>query len=234
VRDEEGTGKPALGRIQPKGQMNKLLPFILTLLTATAFGQNTFEVGLTWTPNSEPDITKYRVYRGDGPGVYNWHQDVGLETTVSVGNLLPGRTYVFAVTAWADFLESDKSNEVSYTTPDALPVTEPTNLKIIRSLADLTITWDLPPTNQFVKRWHVSYAIKNKGPQPSIIVTEPKVVIITTNKVDVYDVFLVAEGILGKSPAAYIQVPGIPPAPIGLEIVPGSLKVVYSSSAISQ
>lgn len=205
-----------------------------TILTITALGQNTFEIGLTWTPNTEPDITKYRVYRGDGPGVYNWYQDVGLETTVKAGDLLPGRTYVFAVTAWADFLESDKSNEVSYTTPSAVPVTAPTELKVIRSLSDITITWNLPPTNQFVKRWHVSYAIKNKGPQPGVIVTEPKVTIITPDKNDVYDVFIVADGVLGKGPAAFVNIPGIPQAPIGLEITADSLKVVYSSQLIQQ
>lgn len=208
--------------------------FAAAVLSIPAFGQNTFEVGLTWIPNTEPDITKYRVYRGDFPGVYNWYQDVGMETTVKVGDLLPGRTYSFAVTAWADFLESDKSNEVSYTTPDAAPATAPADLKVIRSLADITVTWSLPPTNQFVKRWHVSYAIKNKGPQPGITVTEPKVVLTTANKADIYDIFIVADGILGRSPAAFVNVPGIPPAPVGLEIVADSLKVVYPLPTISQ
>lgn len=215
--------------------MKKLLTLLmLTFLSAASYGQNTFKVGLTWTPNSEPDITKYRVYRGDGPGVYNWFQDVGMETTVSVGGLQPGRTYFFAVTAFADFLESDKSNEVAYNTPAGAPTTVPTGIKVIRTLTDITVTWDAAPEDQFVNRWLVAYAIKNKGPQPGLNVTEPKAVLTTQSTTDVYEIFITADGILGKSPAAFVEVPGIPPAPIGLEIVPGSLKVVYPSPAISQ
>ncbi len=215
--------------------MKKLLATLTaTILTMAAFGQNTFKVGLQWTPNTEPDITKYRVYRGDGPGVYNWNQDVGMETTVSVGGLQPGRTYFFAVTAFADFLESDKSNEVVYNTPAGAPATAPTGIKVIRTLTDITVTWDAAPEDQFVQRWLVAYAIKNKGPQPGLTVTEPKAVLTTQSTTDVYEIFITADGILGKSPAAFVEVPGIPPAPIGLEIVPGSLKVVYSTQLISQ
>lgn len=214
---------------------------IISLLGSIAlFAQApTFSVGLKWQPNSEPELSGYRLYRGTQSGKYDWKIDTGLVTATEVSGLEPGRTYFFALTALgADFgtvkMESEYSNEVSYTTPAGEPATAPANIKAVRTLTSIKVTWDAAPTEQYVGRWHVNYAIRGKGPQPALIVTEPTVTLTTADIADVYEIFVVAEGILGRGPAAFVEVPNLPPAPIGLEVTAGTLKVVYATPLISQ
>jgi hypothetical protein len=79
-------------------------------------------VMLIWNPNLESDIVGYKVYYGTNSRVYTEMVDVGLATSWITSTLASGATYYFAVTAyntWA--LESDYSEEVSYTVPEIVP-----------------------------------------------------------------------------------------------------------------
>jgi hypothetical protein len=93
-----------------------LLMFILLLgLIAQA---QAAQVTLAWDPNSEPDLSGYKLYYGTSSGNYSNTISLGLVTTYTVTNLTDGVTYFFALTAFdAEGFESAKSNEVSYTPP---------------------------------------------------------------------------------------------------------------------
>src|SRR5262249_13541112 len=82
---------------------------------------------LAWDPNSEPNIAGYKVYYGTSSGTYTQDIDVGNKTTTIVGGLTNGTTYYLVVTAYdTNGLESDPSNEVSYTVPTPTPTPTPT------------------------------------------------------------------------------------------------------------
>jgi Viral BACON domain/Fibronectin type III domain len=71
------------------------IPVTLTVTAPTTNGTAT----LTWTANTEPDVSAYKVYMGTQPGVYGPPISVGNVTSYTVGNLTGGVTYYFSVTA---------------------------------------------------------------------------------------------------------------------------------------
>ena len=80
-------------------------------------------VTLAWDANTEPDLAGYIVHYGAASGSYTNAVDVGNTTTATVSNLVESCTYYFAVTAYnTSGLESDPSNEVSYSVPLASPL----------------------------------------------------------------------------------------------------------------
>jgi hypothetical protein len=92
-------------------------------------------VTLAWNANSETNLAGYRLYWGPAARTYGQNQTVPVPTTIAtVTNLVPTKTYFFAVTAYTtDGLESDYSDEVSYTVPPPRPVA-PRDLRIVTSL----------------------------------------------------------------------------------------------------
>ena len=89
-------------------------------------------VQIAWDPSPTIGygVLMYNIYYGPASATYTNHFSVGTNTTGSVSNLVRGSTYFFAVSVYAtNELESDFSNEVSYTSPT--PPTPPTVLKII-------------------------------------------------------------------------------------------------------
>jgi hypothetical protein len=75
---------------------------------------------LVWDPNTEPDIAGYKLYCGEASGRYIASIDVGNVTQFqpTLKNLNPGDKAFFIVSAYnTSGLESDSSNEVSYTKP---------------------------------------------------------------------------------------------------------------------
>jgi hypothetical protein len=77
-------------------------------------------VTLAWDPNSESDLAGYRLYYGEASGEYSQSVDVGNTNTITVSTLNEATTYFFVVTAYdTTGLESDPSNEVSYSVPAA-------------------------------------------------------------------------------------------------------------------
>ncbi len=73
-------------------------------------------VTLAWdasTPGT--NVAGYTIYYGASPGNYTNQVEVGLATAGVVSNLVAGRTYYFAVTAYSsEGLESDYSSEVAW------------------------------------------------------------------------------------------------------------------------
>jgi hypothetical protein len=79
--------------------------------------ETTTEVSLLWDQNTEPDLAGYKVYYGLSSRNYDSSVDVGNQTTCTLTNLDPGTTYYIAATAYnTQGLESDFSNEVSFST----------------------------------------------------------------------------------------------------------------------
>ena len=71
------------------------IPVTLTVTPPTTTGNAT----LTWTANTESDVSGYNVYMGTTPGMYGAPISVGNVTSYTVGNLNGGTTYYFSVTA---------------------------------------------------------------------------------------------------------------------------------------
>ncbi len=77
-------------------------------------------VTLGWTPPPDTNVTGYYVHYGLASRTYTNAVAAGTETNVTVFGLAEGTTYYFAATCYNDLgLESDYSNEVSYTVPGA-------------------------------------------------------------------------------------------------------------------
>ncbi len=71
------------------------------------------QIKLAWDPNTEPDMSGYKLYYGTSPRDYGSSVDLGMTTTYTVPDLTPGVTYYFSVTAYdTSHNESTYSNEV--------------------------------------------------------------------------------------------------------------------------
>ncbi len=76
------------------------------------------EVTLAWDPSPDANVVRYYVYYGAGSADYTNRVNAGNATSVTISNLLVAGGYYFAATAVDDSgLESDFSNEISYTVP---------------------------------------------------------------------------------------------------------------------
>jgi hypothetical protein len=83
-------------------------------------------VTLEWdaSPDAESGwVTGYKIYEGPSSGNYTKSYDVGNALQFVVESMKVGQPYFFAATAYADggTVESDFSNEVSFTPPDYHP-----------------------------------------------------------------------------------------------------------------
>jgi len=82
---------------------------------------------LAWDPSSSPNITGYTIRYGTTSGSYPSTLSAGTALSATVANLTVGTRYYFVVTARnASGLESDPSNEISYTPSSTLPNVVPT------------------------------------------------------------------------------------------------------------
>ena len=98
-----------------------ILGFALTL---PSFGQLALRtstvtpssVTVIWNQSSDPNVKGYRLHCGLTPGRdYSRFVDVGNVTTYTFSDLLPGKTYYCAVTAYnAAGKEGSRSNEISF------------------------------------------------------------------------------------------------------------------------
>ncbi len=71
-----------------------------------------------WDPSPDTNVVGYNVYYGTGSGNYTNMLVAGDSTTLLVAGLVEGATYYFAATAYdITGVESDLSNEVSYSVP---------------------------------------------------------------------------------------------------------------------
>jgi len=100
------------------------------LVSSSAFAVST--VTLAWDPSPGTNIAGYRIYYGASSGNYTNMLAVGNATSATISNLVAGATYYIAATAYdTSNLESDFSNEASYTNvllaPPTIVLTSPTS-----------------------------------------------------------------------------------------------------------
>ena len=137
--------------------MKKITTVLALMLTAiTLFAAS---AKLDWCPNPEANIVGYKIHyvgtnkvAGWKPSVFsttncpavvltngaNWVRNyntvfisTGLVTTATISNLVVGKTYYFAVTAFdSNSLDSDFSAEIEATITN-LPPSQPQNFKIL-------------------------------------------------------------------------------------------------------
>jgi len=80
------------------------------------------QITLAWDPNPDPSVAGYRVYYGTSSQYYSAAIDSGSRPSCTIPGLLPGVTYFFAATAYADTGgESGFSDEIAYTVPASGP-----------------------------------------------------------------------------------------------------------------
>jgi len=126
-------------------------------LSATFLGS--YSVAFAWDSSPSSEVTGYRVYYGAASGNYSNSVVVGNVTTNTVPGLASGVTYFFAVTAYnASGLESDFSNEISYTVPGGLPTLQirvtPTRQVVLTVTGLIGHTYDIQAT-QDLKTWTI-------------------------------------------------------------------------------
>jgi phosphodiesterase/alkaline phosphatase D-like protein len=107
-------------------KINKLGLFLaLNILVISFLGYGAAALAgdaiLTWNPNTEPDLTGYKIYFGTAAGIYGTPFVLGNQTTYTVTGLGYG-TYYFTVAAYdTSGNQSGYSNEVSKTFADTTP-----------------------------------------------------------------------------------------------------------------
>jgi hypothetical protein len=114
-----------------------ILALLLLVSPCSALGagptNSTSWVSLAWNPSptTTMGVINYNLYYGPASATYTNSFSVGTNTTGSVSNMVRGATYFFAVTAVCatNLLESDFSNEISWTSP--VPPTPPTVFRVI-------------------------------------------------------------------------------------------------------
>jgi hypothetical protein len=75
-------------------------------------------VTLTWSPSSDTNVIGYKIYYGAASRTYTNLVNVANTNTATISGLMSGATYYFAATAYGiSGVESDYSNECSYTVP---------------------------------------------------------------------------------------------------------------------
>jgi PAS domain-containing protein len=76
------------------------------------------DVTLAWNPVRSAAITNYAVSWGTNSGAYLFQTNAGIQTSLTLTNLLPGAVYYFSVAAMAaDGRRSLASGEILYTNP---------------------------------------------------------------------------------------------------------------------
>jgi hypothetical protein len=85
------------------------------------------QITLVWDHIYEPDLMGYKIYYGNSSGNYSESVNIGSPdiTTCTIYDLIEGQTYYFSATAYnSNFLESNYSEEISYTVdPSAMTTT---------------------------------------------------------------------------------------------------------------
>jgi hypothetical protein len=94
------------------------LPVLILLLFIHISIVHSAQVTLAWDPNTEQDLSGYKIYYGTSSSNYTMGVDAGKNTTYTLSGLGNGITYYIASTAYdTEGYESDFSNQLSFTTP---------------------------------------------------------------------------------------------------------------------
>jgi hypothetical protein len=120
------------------GGLAMLLPMPALATQSVTFG---------WEASTDPRVVGYNIYYGTSSHVYTSKVSVGNVTTATISGLVEGTTYYFAATTYDDQnQESDYSDEISYTVPDA-PTNQPPTitgmLTTNTAIAGQTVTFSI-------------------------------------------------------------------------------------------
>lgn len=146
--------------------MKSLLALLLALAALAAPAPAAQSVTLSWNANSETNLAGYRMYWGTATRSYQAPMSVLHPTTsATVTNLQAGLTYYFAVSAYTtDGLESDYSDEVSYSVPPPPPTppAKPLGLRVITTLQASS-----SPTGPWTNQWTLSQLVPIPADAPA-------------------------------------------------------------------
>lgn len=118
-------------------------------------------VGLSWDPSSDSSVVGYNVYYGSYSGDYTNMVSVNDTNEVEISGLVEGVTYFFAVAAYNPAgVESELSNEVSFTIPGIDPPSAATSFQPDASGQGLIITWN-PSLTATVVGYNVFYGTQS-------------------------------------------------------------------------
>jgi len=119
-----------------------LLCTLCLVLSQRALGSS---VVLGWNPSTDPTVVGYFLYIGTASGGYSVKLDVGNYSGTTVSNLLQGRTYYFASTAYdvsgyeSPFSSPEVSAAILDTSPPAVTITSPPNGATLKRTSSLII-----------------------------------------------------------------------------------------------
>jgi hypothetical protein len=103
-----------LDRVRRAAHITFIAGTLAALAPSSVFAASS--VTLAWDPSTGTNIAGYKLYYGASSRTYTNTLTVGTATSATISNLISGATYYCAATAYdTSNLESDFSNEVSYT-----------------------------------------------------------------------------------------------------------------------
>jgi hypothetical protein len=134
---------------KPSGCWMTFLKSMALIWTITC-AQAALEIGsvtLAWDPNTESDVSGYRIYYNSPAHTYTQVLDVGNVTTATVIGLVVGEVYSFHATCYnLAGLESDPSNSVEYLVPSTVPENQPPIAHTLTLVTDQNIPLDFTLT----------------------------------------------------------------------------------------
>lgn len=141
--------------------MKMITPLLFMLFLATSVPAGT--VTLAWDPSPSPGVTGYKLWQGGSSRVYTNSTALGSVLAYTVQNVVSGKNYFFAVTAYGSSGgESDFSNEVVYQVPASYTVDASVNPVGGGTVTGDTGTWftgkavnltAVPSTGYSFKNW---------------------------------------------------------------------------------
>ena len=116
--------------------------------------QAVLPVTLAWDPSLDTNVAGCNVYYGVASHSYTNMVHVGKATNATISGLVEGVTYYFAATAYSILgLESDFSNEASYTVPTTLARLQiraaPARLVVLTVTGQIGHTYEILATQNF-------------------------------------------------------------------------------------
>lgn len=119
------------------------LLYITPAVTSLAASSSlTPSVILNWDASPDTNIAGYKLYYGTNSGSYPQVVSAGLVTQTTVTGLTPGTPYYFAATASdSTGLESDYSNEITFTMPALRPGQSLPELRLFQAGTKSILQW---------------------------------------------------------------------------------------------
>jgi Concanavalin A-like lectin/glucanases superfamily/Divergent InlB B-repeat domain/Fibronectin type III domain len=160
---------------------SRFLATVASLLVASlSLGHSAQSVTLAWDASSDATIAGYKLRYGTTSGNPNQIVDVGRVTTSMVSNLNDATTYYFTVVGYNSAgVESQPSNQISYTTPGQssttylLTVNDGTGDGNYAPNAQVAVNANSPPAGQEFDIWTGDYQILANRSSASTTATMP-------------------------------------------------------------